>query len=513
MKMSQLVIFRTKIQFEPIAIKLVILILIAGFLARGAVISHGYAIDDYRTYYSMYPAHYITYFSQGRYFNALSVWAIDYVGASISGGYFSLGILALLLQSIFTVSILRFVGLQDQKMSPLIGAIINTHPYLAEIYTFRMALPGLCLSLFLSIITLELTAIRSPTLPIKLAAFFTSLLMLLTYQVFLNYFAVVIVFTVIIGSFIANENARISSTENIYYQRAYGLALVTVTSAIVFFAATKIMSLIVHVPMEGRTHLLEVKDYWERVNQVISQIAKIYWWPEPIMSGAIKFVINILLIISVASVLIGFSSRSLVNNVNKLVAILIAVLILSLSSVGLIMFFDSWWPVPRVVSHVSVVIGLTFLVSDYCVIKPNNTFVYSVLTLRVLTLFGFILLSNQIFADQIRLNLMDTLFANRLVSRIETIADPRSVRYVSIDGGSWGYANPVATMEGDMNISALYPAYSKVPLLAFVSGYDFQDANLIKTKLAKDYCSNKRPWPSSESVFVIDDLAIICLNK
>jgi hypothetical protein len=507
--------FLKNLNFKSLDVRMVFVIFIAAFLARGSAIYPGFAVDDYRFYSKVDVADYSIYLAQGRYINALTVWVINSFGASISGVYFSLGISALFLQSIFTFSILRFVGLAHLPMAGLMGAIINTHPYLAEIYTFRMALPGLCMALIFSIAALELVALRKPTLRTKLLAFFAVLLMLLTYQVFLNYFAVVIIFAFVVSQTTHGTNIKPFLEAKIYRTRAFTLSLLTLASAAVFFALLKLSILFGSIALEGRTKLIAFDTYPERLLEVTNGIVKIYWAPEPVISEWLKILIAILLLVAIAEILNSqFRRKADQPDYMGMIGILVSFLLLVPASIGIIMFFDNWWPVPRVISHVAVIIGLLFLLADYCGERSSYHYLRSSISVaRIIVLVGFVLLSNQIFADQNRVNQTDRMLANRIVARLETQSDIGKVQFVFVDGGSWGYPSPIRTVQGDMNISAFFPSYSKVPLLAEVSGYNFQTATGDNARLAKNYCETKLPWPSSESVKVTNDLAIICLSK
>jgi hypothetical protein len=88
-----------------------------------------------------------------------------------------------------------------------------------------------------------------------------------------------------------------------------------------------------------------------------------------------------------------------------------------------------------------------------------------------------------------------------------------NVKFVYISQSSWGFPAKFRTAQGDMNISAFYPGYSRVPLLSEVSGYRLVGAVGSKAALGEEYCKAKQPWPHAESITVDDDVAIVCLKK
>jgi hypothetical protein len=134
----------------------------------------------------------------------------------------------------------------------------------------------------------------------------------------------------------------------------------------------------------------------------------------------------------------------------------------------------------------------------------------------MLVLSGFIVLSfigtnNHIFLDQLRVNLRDRTKANRIISRLEALPDFTPVSGVIVSGGQWGYYSPVRTVQGDMNISALYAEWSKLSLLNEVSGYNLQPAPPAVVEKAKGYCLTAPKWPSPQAVVRLDSFAVVCL--
>jgi hypothetical protein len=66
---------------------------------------------------------------------------------------------------------------------------------------------------------------------------------------------------------------------------------------------------------------------------------------------------------------------------------------------------------------------------------------------------------------------------------------------------------------GDMNISAFLPEYSKLLLFNLFSGYGFQAAMGLRRDQGMDYCNGRPVWPHKESIAIVNELAIVCLQK
>jgi hypothetical protein len=496
-------------------LQMFVVIFIAALIAKGSVIFRGHAVDDYAFLTGVGPETLGVFVSQGRYVAAASVWLVQTFGANIADMYFPFGLVTLFLQTAFIVSIFRFVGVADSPTAGLVGAIVVTHPYLAEILTFRMALPFYGVALVSSIICLEIL-IKNPVSQLSRAfALMVSLAMIFTYQVFVNYYAVAIIAAAINWRIVASYGVNSSKAGIIYRDRAIGLAIVSVISTTVFIAVTWMVKAMGLTAGTGRSSFISSDQIPERLEQVSSSLIKIYWSAEPVFPGWLKTIVAMMLFMSVAVIIRHVStSRSGESRLGNVIYTIFALLLLIPVSLGVILPFDDWWPVPRVVAHVSLVIGLILLIGDSCMRGPSAHIYRSVnLIIRVTVLVGFVLLSNQIFADQQRLNQWDRMMANRIVSRLEMSPNFRDIRFVYLDGGTWGYPARLRTVQGDMNISALFPDYSKVPLLSEVSGYGFEEVVGPKAAVGKKYCEDKLPWPHVESITVFDDLAIVCLKQ
>lgn len=498
-------------------IRLLAIIFLAALLAKGSVIFRGYAIDDYVLWSGINSEYLAIFFSQGRYVAAAIVWIIDSIGANINDMYFSLGIVALFLQAAFVVSILRFVGVADSPAASLVGAIMVAHPYLTEILSFRMALPFYSVALFFSIIALEMAAMRPATWGTRALSIFSTFAMLITYQVFLNYFAVAILFAFIYGMVSHNKSnpSLPTSVSNVYRERAITLTIICTISAFAFVFITWLGKSLGITEGTGRANFISFDKIPERIEQISSSLVSIYWSAEPVFPGWLKALVALLL---AASVVIIFKSL-LTNNgkenyISNAVFAFLASILLIPFSLGVIIPFDDWWPVPRVIAHVPIIIGLVFIVAISSMQDMRNRFIQSMLIISGAFVFvGFMFLSNQILADQQRVNQWDRMMANRIVSRLELHPDFGNVKFVYMYGGSWGYPAKLRTIQGDMNISAFSPDYSKVRLLSEVSGYRFERAIGPMASAGQSYCMVKQPWPHEESITVDDDVAFICLRK
>lgn len=512
---KQFTLFGQRLDISQPYIRLVLIIFVVAVFAKGSVLFPGYSSDDYLFTFGIKSIDLGSFFSQGRYITAAIVWFIDSIGININDTYFSLGLAILFLQAVFVATILRFVGVENLPAAGLVGAIIIAHPYLTEILTFRMALPFYGVALVFSIIGLEMVRRSPATWRTRTLAIFATLAMLFTYQVFLNYFAVAIIFTYIRGQVLHKQNGETMSANNSYRERALTLAVVCTISAIIFVAITRLTTAVGLTGMDGRATVITFDKISERIEQITSALVKIYWASESVFPGWLKTLVALMLGISIAIIFWHLLTEKRKENTSGNVFVFFLVFLLLIPvSLGVIIAFNDWWPVPRVIAHVAIIIGLTFLVADSCNQDSSNGFIRSVIFIaRAVVLVGFVFLSNQILADQQRINQWDKMMANRIISRLEVDPGFGNVQFVHINGGTWGFPARLRTIQGDMNISAFFPYYSNVSLLSAVSGYKFEKATGPKAAVGKAYCEGRAPWPHSESVTVNNDVAIICLKK
>ncbi|WP_341887420.1 glucosyltransferase domain-containing protein [Variovorax sp. YR752] len=496
-------------------LKLLLIFFGIALIARGGVLGRGFAVDDYSFGQGFSTSEFDVFLAQGRFFLAAIDGAIHALGVNIADIYVSLGFLSLLLQAGLVLAVLRFVGAADRPGAVIAGALMVAHPYLAEILTFRMVLPGYCVGALLTIIALEALSQdaekKKRNLLVSLAA---TVGMLFVYQGFLNYFSIALIFSFLFGEVFKNTSASDGRLIDDHRRRALNLLLVCVVSVAIFLVIVTISKRLGLISLTSRAEFIKLHEVPERISQVAELIAKIYWLGEPMGAHWVKVIIAMMLVIAGLAVCVEiFQSPGEGGSRIKKMAFLLAAPLLVLATVGVILPFKDWWPVPRVLSQTSLIIGLIFLLA-YSILRrrlvkmPAAAF----MVVPAVLLVSFVFKSNQVFADQQRLNSWDKMKVNRIVARLEQNADFQKIEYVFFSGGRWSYPAGLDTVQGDMNVSALYPAYSKMPLLLEVSGYKFKLAVGEQVVLGENFCKTATAWPSEGSISVIGNLAAICLG-
>jgi len=490
-------------------------IFIVSLIAKAGFFAGGFAIDDYSFILGAGDkwGHFV---SQGRFIPAVMVSVSDSFGIVIPDQFIVFGLIAILLQVIFLLSVLRFCCVDKLPGAAVIGALVVAHPYGAEIFTFKQALPFYSAALIFSILTLELILYNSRSKFVLLLALFSCLSMLSTYQIFTNFFAVLIPLAWIAGKLglpCSKGNTDGNSDNN--YDQSVVLAIILLGALVLYILSLAFVNSmgILHVGNE-RSQLIPFGMVSERIDQVLRALITIYWSDEPILPAWQKYIILAMLTYSVFMILKRIVKSELPDRSISIFLVFSGLLLLVPLSLGVIIPFQGWWPVPRVISHVSVVIGLVLIIGDYCTQSYFGTRIKIIQTgLRLIIIFGFILMGNQIFSDQRKINQWDKFSAQQIMARIEKSPNFDDVKFLYISGGAWGYLAGIRTVQGDMNISAFGAAWSKVNLVNYATGSRFTEATGERRLQAEAYCSSVQPWPAIDATKVIGDLAIVCRMK
>lgn len=491
-------------------LKLVVVVFAANLMAKAGVLSGGFAVDDYVFSLGLIvPEHIELFLSQGRFIAAGVAYAMHMLGVHLTDTYVAFGLLAILLHAAFVVSILRFVGADRLPGAGLVGVLMVVHPYGAEILTFKVALPYYCLALLFSILVLEILKANPSSFRARVYAVTCALGVVFTYQIFLNYFAVVMVFAWLFGKVVGDAG------HSPQFERAKSLAIVTLFSVVVFMLAMQALKALELVFPTGRSELIQSSELPRRAEEIVSLWGKMFFESEPIMPAWLKLVVLALLFLSLSALIPSF----LFNKQNRPgrwngIAFIGALFLLAPLAVGMTLPFKDWWPVPRVLSHVAVIIGLIFMLSDLCLTGWAKRYLGLVnYAGRFLLVVGFVLISNQIFEDQRRINHWDRSMATRLISRLEMDPGFNRVAYLHVSGGWWAYPAGIKTVQGDLNTSAFNVPWSKMHLIVSSTGYGFNQALGDRAVRGEEYCSSAPVWPAVESTKVDGDLAIVCLKK
>ena len=472
-------------------------------LTRGSIFSDGLATDDYtfgKT--EFFNQTIIQLISQGRIFTIPILWLFELVNVNITYIYIPFCLIILFLQALLITSIFRFTLISNYKYSEW-GALLSIlHPYHTEILTFKSATIIYCVCVFLLIFCLEYFICYDST-------YFLILTILLfigitIYQILINYILTILFLLVLVYTTRVNNDKSILQVK----RRMIGLAAAGGVAIMLSGLTSAVLPRVLGIAPEGRAQLISAGDVTARIHDVVKLVLKVYVLDEPIISRPVKLLLLVILLISVYLI-----SKNILNTRQWTTCFgflgLIALYILF--TPGIIVIVGAWWPVPRVINHSSFVYGALVIIGLHNVKQIIISRIVIIIVIVVSVAFG--LANAQILMDQLQINRWDAMQSNRLVARLELLPLFTNAKYLYIDGGKWKYNQHLRTINGDMNISAFYPVYSKIALINHISGYNFLPANSIKIEIGHHYCLSVAPWPASDSVTIITDLGIVCLEN
>ena len=496
--------------------RLLAIMIVAGVASRLGVLLGGFATDDYAFALTLKPMDLDVFFSQGRLISGAIASILETQGARAPEQYLLFGTLAIVLQAMFMASILRFTGLSRLSGAATIGALMVAHPYGTEIFTFKTALPPYCAALAFCIYAMERILHSPESRRARLEAGIALTLTLATYQIFINHLAVTVLLALVISELSrSGQTAQGQPIASEIRRRALSLMAACIASVPVYYAVVHGLDALGVFSLDvSRTRFIPLEAVPERLQQIYWKIVLIYMAGEPILPDWMKLAILITLAASILKVAVHL--RPLRSKRDLLGLFLIACILTSMlpMSLGMILLFQGWWPVPRVLGHVAIIIGLITIAGDFCSANAQNRQWKTLESaLRLALVGGFLLINNQIFQDQLRVNDWDRSLASRIVARLESDPGFGGVTTLHVDGRVSTVPNGVTTLQGDMNISAFNRTWSQVSLFSYVTGGNYAPADDEARRRGSAYCDSAPPWPAGPSTRVIDTLAIICLGR
>jgi hypothetical protein len=497
---------------------LLIASVLLGIVARMTAFSLGYAIDDYR-YFSDERALAVgarpMLLSQGRFGLVLLIDTMRWLGLTISGDYV-LGTLLLTVSFAGLAAVtVRWAGIvQFAPIAAVSAFIFVLHPYQVEYFTFRESLLLISVPVILTALSLSIRGTSAWKLLLSAAVLLTAITM---WQTALVLFSTASLFAASCR-FVASEefDIRARILFAVRESRLARNALVGVSALLSYLILFHLISGMLDVQPIERTRLLGATEIPSRMWQMLILSANVLYRSEPVFPHGPKLLI---LGLFTASVLTALLRTAKWESRKAWFPILAAALLLPAALLGCSTAAaaapHTWWPVPRVLIPVAwfwaflAACGLIWL--ERYGGKTALRIGQVVAAIAIVSMIG---MNNQVLSDQIRLNLRDQAQANRIIGRLEAMPEFESVSRLLIVGGSWGYPSPIATVQGDLNTSALYAEWSKLPLIAEVSGYRLQPVmQPEEDSRLRSLCVTGQAWPSKGSIHIVGEAAVVCLRS
>jgi len=488
---------------------------ITAFLARGQSMLGNFSVDDVALFGQPASQANEHNLSMGRFLNVAIAYILDNSVTSLTSMAWSVWPVVLFLSAVSLYLILRLLSIPNNLSNLIIVSIAITHPYLAEIFSFQIAA---FVSLLAQILLILLLLVQISGLN-RLAKFawssFIIFALLSIYQVYINYIVVLLVLLLVFSSLSATETSRLREVfKTLFY------SLVVASAALIVSA--RVIQASINIAPSARSNFLSVSDMPFRMSQVMDVTSgMLFGTNEPVFGGFPKLIFGFVTLFAIFVLtlrLLGkFRNQSNLTETAWSIGALTSLIACLLFLPGIISILEDWWPVPRVLSHVALFSGLVLLGALIEVekvireVKPKIFVKLTATLLVALSSSGSILASNQIFTDQATVNRLDRNLASSIVVSLEENQGYEKVQSVAIVGRFYSYPLGVQTMQRDLNISAFMTAPHK--LLSLISGKEFVPANPGDQELANRACLELPLYPAQGSVFVMGDIAVVCLHR
>ena len=484
---------------------IMMVVVIATIVARGTnLFQLSYAVDDYQ--YMSNTSYGINLIREGRFGVALLAYFTELIDSPppLSQTFYTLLYLTsfawvgLIVCRIWKIS-------QHFGLSLFVSLIITLHPYQAELFTFKVSAIFICAAIILAFLGFYISSNN------KINLFYSVILVALSlsfYQIVLNYIFVslCIAFLLALSRGFNNESANMEQTSSFVELTSKFITICGGTA--VYLITNKVVLFCLNLKQYKRLHLIKFGEIPLRLSQLYQSASKTFFISEPVLPFSLKLILLILFCWVILRQLTAVPSRTVKCYFVFLLKFIPLCLITILGIYGVNLIVKDWWPVPRVLSAASFLwAGVTTMAFSSSYTTNIRLLFYGLMTIVI---FGFILVNNHIFTDQLRINMRDIQKANRIVARLEANPEFSKIRRIAIDGSKWGFPLPILTNEGDMNMSAFGASISKLSILTEVSGYDFKKATLEDEKLAAEYCKATPKWPHPDSIIFNGELAIVC---
>lgn len=400
------------------------------------------------------------------------------------------------------IVVCRLWGIRNRAAECTIAVLFLTlHPYQAEIFTFKTAAIFLAIPLALSFFAIS-TCAHSPRHWLLSTIVLISALFL--YQAVLNYIAMALLFSMVF------HLARGVEERSLSFWSSFKSQLMLVFVSVVLYALLALaIAGVARVPIHGRATLIGAPEIAPRIIVSLAQLRMMFVQTEPILPSTTKLLMILAPLVALGVSFFSMPGRALRLTFSRRAFPYLLIIIVGVPlCLGVILVLHEWWPVPRVLAHIGIFWAGIYALS-LRLASPRGRHV--LVAAAGVIVFSFIGINNHIFNDQVRLNMRDMAKANRIIMRVEALPDFDRITGIVITGGYWSYPSPIKTLEGDMNVSALFAAWSKTPVINEVSGYKLSLAPEQIAENAKAYCRSSPKWPAPQSVTTMKSFAVVCL--
>jgi hypothetical protein len=468
-----------------------------------------YSSDDYGWGFTQLDSAYHLYAQEGRlilyYFN----YFIDYLGAdfpflgtfwpilaSASYIFFGLALCKLWIQNCPSV------------VAIIIALIFSTFPYHSELAIFHIALPSVAFCMVCASISFLYLK-----LPIKLLLIAAILMTIVfTYQLFVPYIFIAVIFTILISYLKQLENLHIGNSQiGVFLSKACVLIGPVFIAAISSLLIAKFTTLISGIEPSSRMHSASLSDAPEKIIILIKQLQYFLLREEimmPLLFKALQcYLLLVVFICSYKKLSNSCSSKSLRILGMVLIMGFIGIAFASTVVPFLIIKESMMHMSLRALSSLGVFWAGVFAVAW---VLTTSQVRKSVVLVGALLVFGYCMKASQYSVDFARLNMREQLFGNRVIERLSESPENDGIRSVVFVGLGSDFLRE--DLPSPIETSFYYP-YNAVAVLSEISGRFFEEPTKADIIKANELSSKMPLWPHPQSIVIDKDLAVISISR
>ena len=474
--------------------------LIGLFLSKGLALIPRFSLDDYLAMNQGREP--LPFLGQGRYSEVVIQLILNNLGVSTTSIAWFFTILCFVAAaSAITAGILFATRSKGPAMIQAgIAAIIGSHPYLTELFSYGEALTFQGTSFVL--LTLIFVLISNSEKENQNIGLFNTIIWLtlpLLALVGTQQTSFIIALLFIVSRFVI-DSITIGGVNGIK-QSLHNHSTLFITflfSAIIYAIVVLLTQKFVVTQHDPRASLISIAEIPLRLKEIALLLKLVFLSSEPILSSTVKLLL--------LATIIGFTIKTSLSKPQIAVGFFILFITLATGSIFLVSISAIWWPVPRAIYGIGFTYGLTLIAISIWLDKGQKLFLGMILTIAL----GLIFHSNAMLNDQLRLNRWDLWTAG-------VIAQELAIRGVTQDQKVYLIAPPMIYPAGpktayrDLNISALsITGYTKY-LMKEATGRDW---NIETVAGSPEVCpQNTLPWPSPDSIRILPQQVFVCMGN
>ncbi len=462
-----------------------------------------YSSDDYGWSYRSLSTGYPLWAAEGRLFLYFINWTAEQFGASFP----FLGAFWPIFASACAVAfglVLRDIWVKNCPSIVAVTAVLifSLFPYHCELFIFHIAMPAVAGCLICGAIALK-AEIKS------FIAFFATAISIslgISYQIFISYFLVAIVFIFLMQT-------QIHDIESFFekYRRPF-LKIVMLFFGITVFLLSQIIT--THFTGHSTTQRAKIAIFHDIPEKAILLIKELYYFflkEEVMIPQSFKILQIILILLIIWGLFVKMGIRN--YQAQKLLRLVfIPGLVLAFAFAATVLPFlalNDYRGVMsmRSLSGISVFWAGTFV---FAWLISTQRIRKVVVCIGLLIALVYSIKVNQYSVDFARVNMRERLFANRVFERIserENFQKIRTIIFVGLkeDTFTYGLKTPVVS-------SMLYP-YITVGIMSEISGHPFSIPSKAEIRRAEELSVNIPLWPHPDSVLISGDMAIVAMAR